>query len=300
MLTGVLAGLAAGALWGLVFVAPRMVAGYSSVDLAAGRFAAYGVLAAAVMLLSLLAGKRRRRLPTARQALTALGMSVLGFSGYYLLLVLAIRDAGTEVPTLVIGTIPVWVMLLGKPQHLRWGALVPGLLLTLAGLLLMMGATHGGAADGGAHYWRGIVLVTVSLVSWTAFAILNSAWLKRHPEVNATDWANWLGVETGLGAVVLWWVAGSDARTLAAQDDRAAFSLLCIATGFGSAWLATILWNIASQRLSASLCGQLIVSVTIFALLYSFAWDGHWPTLAQSLACLLFTLGILASIRAHR
>lgn len=295
MLTGILAGLAAGALWGLVFVAPRMVGGYSSVDLTAGRFAAYGVVAAVVML----TGMRSRRLPTARQALAALVMSVLGFSGYYLLLVLAIRDAGTEVPTLVIGTIPIWVMLLGKPQHLRWGALVPGLLLTLAGLLLMMSATHGAVADGGAHYWRGIALVTGSLVCWTVFAIFNSAWLKRHPEVNATDWANWLGIATGLGAVLLWLAAGSDASTLAAQDDRAVFAMLCIATGFGSAWLATILWNIASQRLSASLCGQLIVSETIFALLYSFAWDGHWPTGVQLAACVLFTLGILASIKAH-
>lgn len=302
VLTGILAGLAAGALWGLVFVAPRMVAGYSSVDLVAGRFAAYGLLAAAVMLVSALVGGRGGlRLPSLRQALAALLMSLLGFSGYYLLLVLAIRDAGTEVPSLVIGTIPIWVMLLGKPQHLRWGALVPGLLLTLAGLLLMMGATHGSSvADGGAHYWRGIALVTVSLVSWTAFAILNSAWLKRHPEVNATDWANWLGVATGLGALLLWAVAGSDARTLAAQPDRTAFVVLCMATGFGSAWLATILWNMASQRLSASLCGQLIVSETIFALMYSFAWDGHWPTGVQLAACVLFTLGILASIQAHR
>ena len=36
MLTGILAGLAAGALWGVVFVAPRMVPGFSSVDLSAG------------------------------------------------------------------------------------------------------------------------------------------------------------------------------------------------------------------------------------------------------------------------
>ena len=71
-------------------------------------------------------------------------------------------------------------------------------------------------------------------------------------------------------------------------------------TFLGSAWLATILWNIASQRLSASLCGQLIVSETLFALAYSFAWDGRWPTWAQAAACVLFTLGILASIKAHR
>lgn len=297
MLTGILAGLAAGALWGLVFVAPRMVPGYSSVDLTAGRFAAYGVVAAAVMLV----GMRSRRRPTARQAAAAVGMSLLGFTGYYLLLVLAIRDAGTEVPTLIIGTIPIWVMLLGKPQHLRWAALVPGLLLTMGGLALMMGAPHGAAdAAGPQHYWRGVMLAVASLACWTAFAILNSAWLKRHPEVNATDWANWLGVATGVGALALWAMAGSAPEVLAAQQGRALFAILCIATGFGSAWLATILWNLASQRLSASLCGQLIVSETLFALLYSFAWDGRWPSLAQSAACVLFTLGILASIKAHQ
>jgi drug/metabolite transporter (DMT)-like permease len=60
------------------------------------------------------------------------------------------------------------------------------------------------------------------------------------------------------------------------------------------------LWNIASQRLSASLCGQLIVSETLFALLYSFLWDGRWPQATELAAALLFVLGILASIKAHR
>jgi drug/metabolite transporter (DMT)-like permease len=48
------------------------------------------------------------------------------------------------------------------------------------------------------------------------------------------------------------------------------------------------------------LCGQLIVSETLFALFYSFVWDGQWPSLLQALACVLFVAGILASIRAHR
>jgi drug/metabolite transporter (DMT)-like permease len=295
VLTGILAGLAAGALWGLVFVAPRMVAGYSSVDLTAGRFVAYGAVALAVMLLS-----RRRPRPTGSQALAAAGMSVLGFTGYYLLLVLAIRDAGTEVPSLIIGTIPIWVMLLGKPQHLRWAALLPGLALTAGGLALMMASPHAAGPGTGERYWRGIGFALASLVCWTAFALLNSRWMKRHAEVNATDWANWLGIATGAGALVLWGVAGSDAQQLVAREGRGLFALVCVATGFGSAWLATILWNVASRRLSASLCGQLIVSETLFALAYSFAWDGRWPTPAQAAACVLFTLGILASIKAHR
>ena len=295
MLTGVLAGLGAGALWGLVFVMPRMLGAYSGVDLTAGRFVAYGLLAGLMMM----SGLSVRRWPGLTQAAAALGMSVLGFSGYYLLLVLAIQDAGTEVPTLIIGTIPLWVMLLGKPAGLRWRALWLGLLLTLGGLALMAHASYVGTGGQGGHFMRGVMLATAAMVCWTLFALLNAAWLKRHPDVSATEWANWLGIASGLTGLLLWWVAGSGVPALAAQPDLGLFALLCLGTGFGSAWLATILWNMASQRLSASLCGQLIVSETVFALLYSFAWDGQWPSLVQSAACALFILGILASIKAH-
>ena len=293
MLTGILAGLAAGALWGLVFIAPRMVQGLSSIDLTVGRFVSYGALSFALMLVV-----RQSAWPTLRQAFSALGLSVLGFTGYYLLLVFAIRDSGSAVPSLIVGTIPIWMVLLGKPTRLRWAALLPGLVLTLLGLALMM-QTEAHVFTEGNDFWRGVAFATASMVCWTVFGLLNAAWLKKHPEVSATTWANWLGVATGLGAVVLWLAAGSDANTLLAQTNRAQAALICIATGVGSAWLATILWNIASQRLSASLCGQLIVSETLFALFYSFVWDGQWPTLLQALACVLFVVGIVASIRAH-
>ena len=294
MLTGIIAGLAAGALWGLVFIAPRMAPGLSSVDLTVGRFVSYGALSFALMLLV-----RPSVKPTLNQAFSALGLSVLGFTGYYLLLVFAIRDAGTSVPSLIIGTIPLWMMLLGKPAGLRWAALLSGLALTLLGLALMMQA-EAHVSTQGQNFWRGVAFALASMVCWTAFGLLNAAWLKKHPHISATTWANWLGIATGLGAAGLWMASGSDVQVLLDQQNRAQAALVCIATGIGSAWLATILWNIASQRLSASLCGQLIVSETLFALFYSFAWDGQWPTPLQALACLLFVAGILASIRAHR
>ena len=299
MLKGVLAGLAAGALWGLVFVVPRMTPGLSSVDLTAGRFVSYGLMSALAMAVSW----RTHAWPTAQQALTALGMSLLGATVYYLLLAQAIHHAGTEVPTLIIGTIPIWVMLLGKPLGLKWSTLLPGLLLTAAGLLLMMNVatlTPVAVAAEEVHFWWGVALATVAMVCWTACALLNAAWLKRHPEVSATEWTNWLGIATGLGALLLWLVAGSSPAALLKLDHIVLLALVCIATGIGSAWAASILWNVASQRLSVSLCGQLIVSETLFALFYSFLWDGAWPGARQLLAAVLFALGILASIRAHR
>ncbi len=323
MLTGILAGLGAGALWGLVFVAPRMTPGLSAVDLTAGRFISFGAVSLVAMLLML----RTRRLPTLRQALAALGMSVLGFTGYYLLLALAIRDAGSAVPALIIGTIPIWIMLLGKPADLTWKSLAPGMLLTAFGLGLMMLASlqpgellmpnalpleNGPAnsnqnSNGNAHtashtmfhYWRGIASAVAAMVCWTVFGLLNSAWVKRHPEVNATDWANWLGCATGAGALALWFFMGSEPKVLFSHVDIQYFAIICIVTGIGSAWLATILWNLASQRLSASLCGQLIVSETVFALVYSYALDGQWPRWIELAACMMFLLGILATIKAH-
>jgi drug/metabolite transporter (DMT)-like permease len=182
--------------------------------------------------------------------------------------------------------------------------MLPGLLLTGLGLALMMSASHAQSvsAETVAHpyFWRGVAFSVASMVCWTAFGLLNAQWLQTHPEVSATTWANWLGVATGLGATALWLVAGSEPKVLLAQSNIALAAMLSVATGIGSAWVATILWNIASQKLSASLCGQLIVSETIFALVYSFMWDGLWPSTMQWIAVALFTAGILASVRAHK
>lgn len=291
--------MGAGALWGLVFVAPRMVGHFGMVDITAARFAVFGAISG----LAVFTRPASLRWPNRQQALAALGLSVLGFSGYYLLLAFGIAAAGTEVPSLIIGTIPVWMMLLGRPAGLRMRALLPGLVLTGAGMALMVygawSARHGLAGDGARFGW-GIALALCAMASWTVYGLLNAAWLQRHAELNATDWANWLGIATGVGALLLWVAAGSDVATLRAQPQGMLFVWLALAGGFGSSWLATILWNIASQRLSASLCGQLIVSETLFALLYSFLWDGRWPQATELVAALLFVLGILASIKAHR
>ena len=299
MVTGILAGVGAGAFWGTTFIAPLIAPGFSSIDLTVGRYLSCGLLSAVLLLWAALRGDTQR--PTLAQAGAALWLSLLGYTGYYLLLVLAIQAAGAALPVLIIGTIPLWIMLLGKPKGLRWRSLVPGLLLTVAGMALMMQVTaHGQDEGAGTDVWLGIFYAVLAMLSWTAFGLLNARWLARHPEVNSTLWANWLGVAAGAGALAIWAVAGTDFATLVARPGFGTFVVVCAVTGIGAAWVASVLWNMASRRLSASLAGQLIVSETVFGLVYSFAWDGAWPALLQWAACVLFVLGILASIKAHR
>lgn len=299
MAVGVAAGLGAGALWGSTFVAPLLAPGFSSTDITVGRYLSCGLLSLLLLVWTGLRGEARW--PSWSQVGAALWLSVLGYTGYYLLLALAIQAAGAALPVLIIGTIPLWIMLLGKPQGLAWRSLLPGLLCTAAGLVLMMLATVRTASlDSVPHIWLGVAYATGAMVCWTAFGLLNARWLARHPEVNSTAWANWLGLAAGLGALLIWGVAGSDVGSLVARPGFGVFVGVCVITGIGAAWVASVFWNMASRRLSASLAGQLIVSETVFGLTYSFLWDGRWPQPVQLLACALFVTGILASIRAHR
>lgn len=304
MAAGVAAGLGAGAFWGTTFVAPLIAPGFSSADYTAGRFVACGLFSLAWLLWQSLrapTGQRRALWPDATQAWGALWLSVLGYTGYYLLLVYGIADAGAALPALIIGTLPVWMMLLGKPDHLRWTALAPGLLLTAAGMVLMMDATASELeASGSGHFWRGVLLAIGAMLSWLAFGLLNARWIRRHPGVSSTAWANWLGLAAGLGGLVLWLGWGTEWSELVARPGFGAFVLVCAFTGIGSAWIASVLWNVACRRLSTSLAGQLVVSETVFALIYAFAWLGDWPETTQLVACAMFLLGVVASIRAHR
>ena len=96
---GLLAGLGAGAFWGTTFVAPLIAPGFSSIDLTVGRYLSCGVLALLLLLGGALRGEAR--LPTPAQVGAALWLSLLGYTGYYLLLVLAIQAAGAALPVLI-------------------------------------------------------------------------------------------------------------------------------------------------------------------------------------------------------
>ncbi len=305
--TGIVAGLGAGAFWGLTFIAPLVVPHARAMDVMVGRYLACGAFALCVLLLQWWRGGRRACLPAGLPAsapLVALAQSVLGYTGYYWLLFKAVESAGAALPVLVIGTLPVWMMLLGKPAGVLWRHLMVGMALTVSGLLLMHASSASSAEAGavsGPDPIKGLLFAGAAMVSWLIFGFWNAAWLRAHPQLSSTAWANWQSVAAGAGAcgAALAW-GWPDLSALGAAGQLSAFVWTCLITGVGSGWVASVLWNIASRRLPSSLAGQLIVSETLFGLTYAFAWTWHWPGWLQGLAALMFVIGILASIRAHR
>ena len=99
MWNGVLCGLLAGALWGMVFIVPEILAAFSPLEMALGRYAAYGAIALGLMA---------PRLPSLLQRLVRSDYAALvrhalaGNIVYYMLLALGVKLAGVAPTSLII------------------------------------------------------------------------------------------------------------------------------------------------------------------------------------------------------
>jgi drug/metabolite transporter (DMT)-like permease len=300
---GMVCGIGAGALWGLVFLAPALGRDFAPLELAIGRYLAYGIMSA------LLLAPRWRSVAGLIGAsdwwtLTKLGL--LGNTLYYILLSSGVQQGGIAMTSLVIGFLPVVVSLVGSRDHgaVPLRRLGPSLLLSLGGMGCMAWqAFHGGVGDDsktGLSSLLGFGCALGALASWAAFAVSNSRSLARLSHVSSQDWNLLLGLATGLQAVLLLPVTLAFAPV---QHDAAQWWRLA-ALSCAVALLASImgnwLWNRMCRLLPLTLSGQMIMAETFFALLYGFLWEARWPALVEVLAMVLLIAGVSSCVWAHR
>lgn len=299
-MVGVAFGMAAGALWGLVFLAPELVPAFSPLQLAAGRYFVYGLISAALiaphwrMLRSNLNG---------HDWVTLGWLALAGNTLYYALLTNAVQKGGIAMTSLVIGFLPVAVTIAGSrvTGAVPLRRLLPSLLLCTAGAICIgVQALAAPSTGTTGEQLIGLLCAIGALVSWTIFAIGNRAALARLGSVSAYDWNLLTGVVTGLQSLVLIPAAiifGSVAHDATAWAQFAGVSI-------GIAVLASIignaLWNRMSRLLPLTLVGQMILFETLFALIYGFVWEQRLPTHLEMAAFVLVVLSVLACLGAHR
>lgn len=302
MLIGILAGLGAGALWGLTFVAPNLVAPFTPFDLAFWRnliFAAVS-LVLLVRFRAVLAGLDR-----AGQS-TGLALGIIGYAAYYLFLTYAVAFAGPAIPALVIGSLPVLLALAGnwRERTVSWARLAGPLGLITAGLLVVNLGSLQAPAMGRtpASILTGFLLALGALALWLGYGLWNAAALKARPATNTLVWTSLQGLGAGLGmllALPLGLAMGWSRIGQIPLFGEAALPLWlwALATGLFSSWVATYAWVVASRRLSVALSAQLIVSETLFGLLYGFLVETRWPDWHETLGAALLFVGVMAGIR---
>jgi drug/metabolite transporter (DMT)-like permease len=304
MLTGVLMGLAAGALWGLTFVAPRAVLPYSEIDLAILRYGAFGLTSIALMAF----GPRfRPGKLTARKMLLALWLGLSGFVVYYVCVAFAVSLSGPAIAPLVIGALPVLLALYGnwRERNVPWSRIAPALVLIALGLLVVNAAAFSAAAT--PHDRRnvllGLALAVLGLAVWFLYAITNARAMRAADAPDPLAWTGLQGVGALMGTIpliiaapLMGWSRIPDLGF--AGDAGMRLIIWALVTGVIASWVAQYCWTVASHRLPLALSAQLIVSETLFALVYGFMFEGRWPHGAEWAGAALLILGVYLGVRA--
>ncbi|MDW8335531.1 MAG: DMT family transporter [Tepidimonas sp.] len=309
--TGVLWALAAGLLWGLVFVTPLMLPHYPAALLSVGRYLAFGLLC---LPLAWLDRHELRRLRGSDWR-HALELALVGNLLYYLLLASSIQRTGGPLSTVIIGTLPVVIALVANRRdaardgRLPWRRLSPALALILAGIALVnqaeLQAVLGDPQRRVSEYALGALLAVGAVACWTWYPLRNADWLRAHPERSPRAWSTAQGLATLplalLGYALLWGigVARDDPFPLPLGPQPQRYVVLMVSVGLLASWLGTLCWNAASQRLPTALAGQLIVFETLAALLYAYLWRGQGPEPAALAGIVLLVAGVLWGVRVR-
>lgn len=305
MAIGVVCGLLAGAMWGMVFVFPQLLSAFTPLQLATGRYLAYGALA--LVLLAPRLRRLARRL--GRADLAALARHALaGNLVYYVLLAFGVQYAGVAPTSLIVGMVPLVVTLMGRHDH---GA-VPlrrmraPLLLVAAGIVCINvdAFTHAPGHASAAGIAFGVLCAAGALLCWSWYALDNARYLKRHPHFGSAEWAGLYGLATGVLALLLAPLAFLAAPAAppgagAAVRDWTLFWGANAALALGASVIGNHFWNVASRRVPVTLTGQLILFETLFALLYGFVYRGAGPRALELAAIALMVLGVVWSVRLH-
>ncbi len=309
LITGTLFALAAGLLWGLVFVAPQLLPQYPAVLQSVGRYLAFGLIALPLAWLD------RARIAQLSRAdwIEAAKLSMVGNLVYYSFLAAAIQRAGGPLPTMIIGTLPVVIAIASnlrdakRDGRLPWLKLLPSLALIALGIAAVnhaeLQALQRDPAGSLADYALGALLAVGAVVCWTWYPLRNADWMRAHPDRSASTWATAQGIATlplaAIGFALFWgWVelSGQDFE-MPLGPDPWRFLALMFAIGLFASWLGTLCWNEASQRLPTTLVGPLIVFETLAALAYAFMLRGRAPEAWTLVGIVLLVAGVLWALR---
>ncbi|BBE72016.1 DMT family transporter [Oharaeibacter diazotrophicus] len=299
MVVGVLAGLFCGLLWGLTFVGPRMVAPFTAVDITVVRYALFGLFS-----LALMAAPRFRPVGLGRRRLViGLALGAVCFNGYFLAVAYAVHFAGAAIPPLIVGTMPVVMAVIANRHEgtVPWGRLALPLALILAGVLAVnVEPLVGGASGHVVDLPLGLACSLAALAIWVWYGLANGRVMRAADAPGTLPWTGLQGLGAVAGALLITPLAsfGDPAGPTAAATPAAFATFLVWAAtlGIAGSWLATVAWVVAARRLPVALTAQLILSETVFGLIFGFLYEHRWPTPGEGIGIVLQIVGVVAAI----
>lgn len=302
MIRGIAYALSACFVWGLVFIIPQFVVGFSSIEIALGGYLFYGIISLFIFL-----AEKSRGLCNYSQAIwkKALFFSLMSTILYYTCVVLALRYSAPAICPLILGISPITIAFYGswKEKESNFKHLILPSGLIFLGLIIINASHFQGTATSLEHC-LGLLFSFTALITWSWFVVANAQFLKSNPSVASNDWSTLIGVTTFFWVIVFGFIFGIgfsnhfDITKYSVLDEKLVYFLVgCGVLGILCSWLGTFLWNKASFYLPVSLAGQLTIFETIFGLLFVYGLAMDIPPKLECFGVLLLLGAVVYGLK---
>lgn len=302
MFKGISFALAACFIWGFIFIAPQMMAGFNPLEITLGRYSFYGIISAAIFCRSWFQGMR---IPSGAIWKKAFLFSFMSTIAYYPAIVAASRYSTPAICALVLGVSPITIAFYGnwKRKEIAFShLLLPSLLICLG--LVMINWPHMTTAVDSSTYILGLCCGFLALSLWSWYVVANSKFLKDHPEISSNDWSTLMGVATLFWVVVVTLFWGVFFQGVLHYEKFCTFDaslmnfiLGCGFLGIFCSWVGGFCWNRASFYLPVSLAGQLTIFETIFGVIFVYLFERQLPPLTESGGIAILLIAIVYGIQ---
>lgn len=302
MFKGILFALTACFIWGLLFVVPQFMEGFSSLEVCLGRYTFYGALSSCILLRGWFKGGYRYPLPVWLQAVV---YSLSCTFGYYVFFILGMRYSSPAVCALILGISPIAIAFYGNWKEKEGNfkkLLIPAFLIIIG--LIVINAPQFSDNPSSSTYLIGLISSFIALFSWSFYVIANAQFLKKHPEVSFGEWSTLIGVSALFWSIVfgsIFYFFGGKifdvGKYVSFNPELKQFLVGSAILGLLCSWVGAFFWNRASFHLPVSLAGQLTIFETIFGLCFVYMLDRRFPPFMEALGIALFLAAIAYAIR---
>lgn len=306
MLKGVVLVLGACLLWGLFFVVPGYMTGFSPLEVTLGGYFFLGILSC--VLISGQGIKKWRSIPKSVWLKAGLYAFVVNIF-YYFTLVTGLRYSNASVIALLMGISPITLSFYGNWRQKQCSyrqLVIPSLFIACGLVCVNWEAFMSLSGQASMEYTYGLLCGVFSLIAWNWFVVTNAEFLKQNPSVSSSDWATMIGVTTFAWVLIIVPIF----LTLSSAEDLQKFTvfespLYCflggsLVLGLVCSWVGSYLWNRGCQILPIALAGQLTIFETIFGILFFYLLNTTLPTFLSFFGMVTTLTGICLSIQCFR
>lgn len=298
MFKGCLLVFGACLVWGLIFVIPEFMKGFSPLEVALGRYFFLGITSCIIVLGQGI--QKWRQIPWKiwrRACFYALFVNIF----YYFSLTCGLRYSNPSVIALLCGISPITIAFYGNWRQKECSfrlLLIPSLFIGFGLLCVNWQGFFFSSSQAIWEYGFGLASGFVALIIWNWYMVVNAQFLKENETISSSDWSTLMGVGT------FFWVLLIGCLFFASMPNKdllkytlfepplTSFLMGSLTLGLICSWLGSYLWNSGCKALPISLAGQLTIFETIFGLIFVYLLERNLPSFIEFIGIISILSGV--------